>query len=793
MKILFTRTYAILALAVVLLVVPQQGWADEAPDANVDASPVAATTVDTADDAPSGDIPDATSDDSGVAPASNDPEPAPSAPSTTPTGDAAPAAGGTGESAPTSPAAADEDVVVPPAEVAPTNPAAADENVTAPPVEEPSELAPADNTAEAVIGEPAGGNQSEQDVDVNANEGAETPDWANVSDESRATDATAVAAPASQAAPTAQPKKATAKTSKSATVKKAPSSHPLANGKYLILWVKNANYLVQSLKMSKSSGARVVLAKNTAIIRQRWTVKYLSAFKGYTIVNELTKKALAVSSAKNGANVLQVTPKSGDSAQLWVVTKVNGKYVFSPRGNTKLAITGVSAKSGFNLVVKTTNSGKDQQFDPKKRGFIRDSAYSISLSGKSGQVLEVANYSSDAKAKAQWNAYKGELNQKYKVTYVGKDRYTVQCLQTGKYLGVADGKVVQMTNAKAAAQQWIFTVNGTGLALRNSKTGQRLTAPDKDVSNNALPSTAKPANNETQRFTLTKRRLLDNGVYLIRPYAGKRALNILDGSLNDRGNVNVEKISSGNRQKFRITYVKNGLYRIVNVKSGLAVGSDNAKQGANVRQRTANKGDVQLWKAQISPSGGIKFVLATAGGRTMDVAGTGTASGANVRVVTADNSIEQRWWVQKTAVKSSEVIVDKALAKARNQGSATNYFIAVDIKNHRTIVMKRTNGIWKVVKNWICTTGAPSSPTVLGTYTVGIKGYSFGSGYTCYYYTQFWGDYLFHSVKYYEGTRQVMDGRLGMDLSEGCVRLDIANAKWIYDTIPEDTRVVTYR
>ena len=37
-----------------------------------------------------------------------------------------------------------------------------------------------------------------------------------------------------------------------------------------------------------------------------------------------------------------------------------------------------------------------------------------------------------------------------------------------------------------------------------------------------------------------------------------------------------------------------------------------------------------------------------------------------------------------------------------------------------------------------------------------------------------------------------MDGRVGIPLSHGCVRLVIDNAKWIYDTIPAGTTVVVY-
>ncbi|MCD8365775.1 MAG: L,D-transpeptidase family protein, partial [Clostridiales bacterium] len=65
--------------------------------------------------------------------------------------------------------------------------------------------------------------------------------------------------------------------------------------------------------------------------------------------------------------------------------------------------------------------------------------------------------------------------------------------------------------------------------------------------------------------------------------------------------------------------------------------------------------------------------------------------------------------------------------------------------------------------------------------------------YTCWYYTQFYGNYLFHSVLYYPGSMtRVKDGRLGMNLSHGCVRLSMTNAKWIYDNIPIGTKVYVY-
>ena len=129
---------------------------------------------------------------------------------------------------------------------------------------------------------------------------------------------------------------------------------------------------------------------------------------------------------------------------------------------------------------------------------------------------------------------------------------------------------------------------------------------------------------------------------------------------------------------------------------------------------------------------------------------------------------------------------------AQSYYSSTNWLMLTDTSGCRTAIYYGHHGAWKPVKEWICSPGAPATPTVTGEFTVTGKGYSFGNGFTCYYYTQFYGDYLYHSVLYYQNSFRVMDGRLGMHLSHGCVRLDIDNAKWIYDNIPYGTKVVIW-
>lgn len=122
--------------------------------------------------------------------------------------------------------------------------------------------------------------------------------------------------------------------------------------------------------------------------------------------------------------------------------------------------------------------------------------------------------------------------------------------------------------------------------------------------------------------------------------------------------------------------------------------------------------------------------------------------------------------------------------------SSTKYLIWVDTKNFRVNIFTGSKNQWSLANSYTCSIGKPSTPTPLGTYKVGIKGYSFGQkkGYICYYYTQFKGNYLFHSI-IYNLNNTVRDGRLGYKISDGCIRLAKANAKWIHDNIPAGTTV----
>ena len=192
--------------------------------------------------------------------------------------------------------------------------------------------------------------------------------------------------------------------------------------------------------------------------------------------------------------------------------------------------------------------------------------------------------------------------------------------------------------------------------------------------------------------------------------------------------------------------------------------------------------------------GAIQFVNVTSG-HYLASEGDGS-SGSNVVSSDATDEANRKWKLEPTSYTHDSVLA-RAIDIAAHEGSYTDYLILVDLTNNRTFIFEWSAGEWEPLFDWVCSTGAPWSPTVLGDYEVTGKGYSFngalgGEPYTCYYYTQFYGDYLFHSVPYHQNTWNVQDPVLGESISHGCVRLATENAKWVYDNIPYYTHVLTY-
>ena len=132
-------------------------------------------------------------------------------------------------------------------------------------------------------------------------------------------------------------------------------------------------------------------------------------------------------------------------------------------------------------------------------------------------------------------------------------------------------------------------------------------------------------------------------------------------------------------------------------------------------------------------------------------------------------------------------------AKAQGYTSNTSYLILIDTSTHKIGVYKGSKGNWASRTYESCADGNSSHRTPTGTFTMTHSmQYEDSSAGRHWYVTDF-GSSSIWSVPYVKGTDTVADGTLGKAVdTAGCVRVRRDTAEWIYDGVPNGTKVVVY-
>ena len=158
----------------------------------------------------------------------------------------------------------------------------------------------------------------------------------------------------------------------------------------------------------------------------------------------------------------------------------------------------------------------------------------------------------------------------------------------------------------------------------------------------------------------------------------------------------------------------------------------------------------------------------------------------------SNNNIARRLLVMVLTV----AVCMTMLGNSSRVSAASAYQIKINKQqNCVTIYKSGANGKYKPVKAMVCSTGYA---TPVGTFPLGEKMRWHTLMGPCYgqYCTRIHGGILFHSVWYYKQTPSSLSAsafnKLGVTASHGCVRLSVADAKWIYDNVPSGSPVTVY-
>lgn len=124
-----------------------------------------------------------------------------------------------------------------------------------------------------------------------------------------------------------------------------------------------------------------------------------------------------------------------------------------------------------------------------------------------------------------------------------------------------------------------------------------------------------------------------------------------------------------------------------------------------------------------------------------------------------------------------------------------NIIVDVDVTQQLVRIFKGE----QVIREMVASTGREGHETPLGTFEIQNRGtwfYSDKYKQGAKYWVSFkgWGLYLFHSLAMDEDRQVIQEEAdlLGRPVSHGCVRLSIEDAKWIYENVPQNTKVMIH-
>ena len=546
---------------------------------------------------------------------------------------------------------------------------------------------------------------------------------------------------------------------------------------------------------SLKNGGNVQTYSCNGTLSQLFKAEYRDGY--YVLRNAGSGKVLDVAAGDvvPGTNVQQWDESPNDNQLFSVVVNEDGSYSFINKA-TGLML----AVSGSNLVAAIVGDSVQTSFVfAEQEDLLSEGLYEIYPSANSSYVLDVASASADSGANVQLYSNNGSFAQKWLLKKVGgaKNTYAFESVCSTNRLAVSGTNVCTMAPADVKAQQWVARIDSNGIEF--------VSADDQDLSLDVKGGNFASSSNvqvytsndsAAQRFRLRSTSAdVANGTYFIR--MASRANSVLDvsgGSSADGANVQIWQNNDTGAQKWNFSRNVDGSYTIVNAASGKALDVKDAaaSSGTNIQQWSRNGSAAQRWYIEYV-SGGFRLSSALNTAFVIDVSGGNAANGTNVALYASNDSKAQRFTFKATTYVQPLPADQQAMYnRAQWYNSNTDWLILTDTVGCRTGIFRGSRGNWKLWSFWQCAPGKNESPTVLGEYSVYGKGLSFGHGYTCWYYTQFYGDYLFHTQPCYTGTFNVMDSTMGQRASAGCIRLTTDHAKWIYDNIPYGTKVVNY-
>ena len=499
----------------------------------------------------------------------------------------------------------------------------------------------------------------------------------------------------------------------------------------------------------------------------------------FSILNAASNKYLAVS--KNGH--LQTTGSIISSESLFSVCK-------NDDGTLSLWTLGVHPFDQGLLIAEETaqitagDSNYGKFVLERISDFLVETLYTIAPSyGSVGAGVQ--NSSAASRENVVTQVVSTGFQQKWLAKRVAENTYTFRNVNSGLYLAVINGIACQYVDESKACSRWRPSVAVGYVRLTNVLTGGDLTIPNstRNLGINLVDSVFDGSAGQLLELSTTN--ALDPGTYFIASSVDtSKVIGIENDSDSDGANIRVWDNSGAWSQKWKLSLNADGTCSITNVRNHKALDiDDHLVCGSNVKLWGSWSGAAdQRWI--VTWDGAFRFLSAKDRSYALTLEGAGVANGTNVCVDLVPSN-QQDWYLFKTSYNPYSPLIQSMVDRAQGFSSSTGWLVLVSRSDCHVAVFSGGRGNWNLYDDFACVVGAPSSPTITGTYATQSRRPSLDTDSRARYCTQINGGYFFHTIL-------SSNSELGHWASHGCVRLPVEKARWIYYNLPLRTTVNIY-
>ena len=367
----------------------------------------------------------------------------------------------------------------------------------------------------------------------------------------------------------------------------------------------------------------------------------------YSISSKVNNNfALSVKNAdkSNKANIqLGIKSGYGSPQMVFKISSCGGGYykVSAMHSGKFLDVAGASNKAGANLQQYQNNTSNGQRWK-----FISDGSGYYYIQSKLGTYINAVN----GKAFNGNNVNLGKLNrangQRWKLTKMSK--YVGVTYDSATFSSSGGRKTV----AVHAIGNW--SVSSSQSWVKVSKSSGKITLSCGKNTGLGRSATITLKNGSYQKKFIVKQRegsaTISSGSYAIASAINTNFVVDVDGGKTDNmTNVQLWQDGSANQQKFQITYVSDGYYKIIATHSGkvLDIASGSNKEGTNIWQYSYNGSAAQLWRF-INAGNGYYYIKSKLG-LYLDAMNGTAGNGNNVWGYSLNKSNAQKWKLVKKA------------------------------------------------------------------------------------------------------------------------------------------------